>query len=155
MRINKIFRITVYGVTFNGVEEVVSYVQSGKPKEGVYVKADSKGYPCFDSGDFNYETRRYWNFIFGRSKEEVEQNLQLIRDTAGSFNYCKLRKDVPMMYWGGDCADKEVVSGGSKDVVISEAELPSPSKPKQPGRVPAGESRMERIMEKLKADMHK
>lgn len=60
-----------------------------------------------------------------------------------------------MMYWGGDCADKEVLSGGCKDVVISEAEISFPSKPKQPGRVPAGESRMERIMENLKADMHK
>lgn len=155
MRVNKIFRIMVYGVTFNGVREVVSYVQSGKPKEGVYVKADSKGYPCFDSDDFKYETGRYWNFVFGRSKEEVEQRFQLIRDTEGRFNYCKLRKDVPMIYWGGDCAHKEVVSGGSKDVIISEEDVPFPSKPKQPGRVPAGESRMERIMENLKADMHK
>lgn len=80
-----------------------------------------------------------------------------MRNTAWDFNYCKLRKDISMLYWGGASPDSGLLGSECENdrVVIAECKQIFQKKIKQPGRVPAGESRMERIMEHLREDMKK
>lgn len=95
--------ITVYGVTFHGFSDLKTYALSGRPKEKVYVGEDSKSYPCFDSSDYAFENRCYWNFVFARSKGELESKLDSLRRFQANGNYYKLNSEIyPMAYFGGD-----------------------------------------------------
>lgn len=64
---------SVFGVTFANIDEFLKYVNSGEAKDGIYVGADSKAYLCFDSSDYAYEDRRYWNFVFAMSKDDLKK----------------------------------------------------------------------------------
>lgn len=96
--------VTVYGVAFHGVDEIIKYALKGTPKEGVYVGEDSQGYPCFDSYDYATENRRYWNFVFARSESELSQKLAILHDQPlTKYDYCKLaHRLAPMAYFAGD-----------------------------------------------------
>lgn len=95
---------SVCGVTFANIDELLKYVNSGEAKDGIYVGADSMSYPCFDSSDYAYEDRRYWNFVFAMSKTELERKMVLLKEAKPTgVNYCKLTaKFHPMAYWQGD-----------------------------------------------------
>lgn len=95
---------TVCGVTFANINELINYAKSGEAKEGVYVGADSEAYPCFDSSDYAYEDRRYWNFVFAMSRAELERKMELLKTSKLTGpGYCKLTADLhPMAYWQGD-----------------------------------------------------
>ncbi len=96
-------RVIVYGVTFHGAADLLKYALSREPKEGVYVRQDSKGYPCFDSSDYAYEDRSYWNFVFARSAEEADERLKTVKSFSPKGDYCKLcDHGFPMAYWAGD-----------------------------------------------------
>lgn len=97
-------RIVVLGAIFNGVEDIMLHERNGEPKNGVYVGADCKCYPCFDSSDWLYENRRYWNFVFAESKEELAGKLALLNKSGlRDCNYNKLTEKLhPMAYWEGD-----------------------------------------------------
>lgn len=110
-------KIIIYGVSFNGIEDLADHAWNEKPKDGVYVLTDSSHYPCFDSEDYAYEKRRYWNFVFGKTKEEARQMLQLVKDTPPQNNYYKLREDIPMIYWEGDSYTEEVINERCKDII--------------------------------------
>ena len=69
-------KIRVFGVTFKDIHEAISYALKGEPKEGVYVGVISERYPCFDSHDYAYENRRYWNIIFAKSEEDLNSKLE-------------------------------------------------------------------------------
>ena len=97
-------KFSVCGVTFVNIMEMLHYVASGEAKDGIYVGADSELYPCFDSHDDAYETRRYWNFVFAMSKADLAKKVALLKtaECSGS-NYCKLTPELhPMAYWGGE-----------------------------------------------------
>lgn len=96
--------ITISGVTFHGVEDILAHARSGEPKQGLFVADDSKGYPCFDSYDYATENRRFHNFIFAFQKDELEERLQkLKRMSQLRYNYNKLTPELhPMAYWEGD-----------------------------------------------------
>lgn len=49
-------KITIMGVTFDGVDDIIRHAVGGKPKGGVYVGEDSQGYPCFDFDDYATKT---------------------------------------------------------------------------------------------------
>lgn len=63
-------KITIFDVEFNGIEEIKEYALKGVAKDGVYVAEDSQSYPCFDSSDFAYENRSFWNLF----SHEIEKN---------------------------------------------------------------------------------
>lgn len=95
--------IRVYGVEFEDIYEVIRYSGSGKAKDGVYVDDDSQRYPCFDYEDYASENRYYWNFVFAKSKKELEKKMEALRKMDSSTNYDKLTEGLaPMIYWGGD-----------------------------------------------------
>lgn len=96
--------VTILGVEFQDVDEIIQYAQAHKPKDGVWVGADSESYPCFDSSDYAYEDRSYWNFVFARSKQEMVDKLDRLRGMSPlAGNYRKLTDSLrPMAYWGGD-----------------------------------------------------
>lgn len=95
--------IKVFGVTFHGIEEVIEYARKGIPKEGVYVGKDFERYPCFDSSDYAYENRYYWNFVFAQSEEELKKKVNTLILRKPEANYKKLTDELaPMVYWEGD-----------------------------------------------------
>jgi len=96
--------IKVYGVEFHGVMELKEYAVKGEAKEGVYVGMDAELYPCFDSSDYAYEDRFFCNFVFARSKEQLQKKLTSLRGMRQkASNYNKLTEGMaPMVYWEGD-----------------------------------------------------
>lgn len=95
--------IKVLGATFHGIEEVIEYARKGIPNKGVYVGEDSERYPCFDSSDYAYENRYYWNFVFAHSKEELKKKVKSLKIRKPEANYRKLTDELaPMVYWEGD-----------------------------------------------------
>ena len=108
-------KIRVLGVIFKDIHEAITYAQERKPKEGVYVGVISERYPCFDSHDYAYERRRYWNIVFAKSEEELNSKLAELNNTVHHINFCKYSDALaPMAYWGGDshyqgyCTDVEL-----------------------------------------------
>ena len=97
-------KITVLGVTFIGVEEIIQCALEKKAKHGIYVGCDSERYPCFDSSDYASENRSYWNFVFATSIFELDRKLSVLKDMKPlDSNYNKLTEDLhPMAYWMGD-----------------------------------------------------
>ena len=96
-------KIRVFGVTFKDIHEAIAYAQKGKTKKGVYVGVVSERYPCFDSHDYAYDHRRYWNIVFAKSEEDLNSKLAKLNNTVHSINFCKCSATLaPMAYWGGD-----------------------------------------------------
>lgn len=96
-------KIQVCGVTFDGIDEIIRYGKNKEAKNGVYVGIDSKLYPCFDSSDYAYENRYYWNFVFAMSKVELEHKLEALKTAKIDTNYNKLTEELhPMVYWEGE-----------------------------------------------------
>ncbi len=103
IELDKNSKIEVYGVCFNGIAEIMEFAHKGEPKEGVFVGEDAKIYPCFDSYDYATENRFYRNFVFAKSREEVETKLTTLKKATRYSNYCKLSDELaPMVYWQGD-----------------------------------------------------
>ena len=95
--------IKVLGTKFHGIDEVIEYARKGIPNKGVYVGEDSERYPCFDSSDYVYEKRRYWNFVFAQSSEELKKKRIALLLKKSDVNYKKLTEELaPMIYWEGD-----------------------------------------------------
>ena len=96
-------KIRVFGVTFKDIHEAIAYAQKGKTKKGVYAGVVSERYPCFDSHDYAYDHRRYWNIVFAKSEEDLNSKLAKLNNTVHSINFCKYSDTLaPMAYWGGD-----------------------------------------------------
>lgn len=151
MEIDKNRKIIVFGVSFSGVDEIMMYARKNEPKEGVFVGVDSQAYPCFDSSDYAYENRRFWNFIFAKTQAELNDRLVALENIKVGGNYNKLACDLnPMVYWGGDTASPMNV-GECEDIVIP-AVLPSQKSGDKSGQARQGKSRMEKLFERLKAD---
>lgn len=103
--------VTVYGVTFHGIEDLLNHAINKQPKDGVYVGEVSKHYPCFDSSDYAYETRFYWNIFFAKSPDELKRKQEKLENEVETrLNYRKLSDatpaDVmPVIYYEGDTND--------------------------------------------------
>lgn len=95
--------IHVLGVTFKNINEVIDYALEGVAKDGVYVGKDAELYPCFDSEDYASEDRFFWNIVFAKSLEELEDKKAELEDAFYNCNYEKFTEELaPMAYWGGD-----------------------------------------------------
>lgn len=113
---------SVCGVTFANIDELLKYVNSGEAKDGIYVGADSKAYPCFDSSDYAYEDRRYWNFVFAMSKADLKKKMALLKAAKPTgADYCKLTAELhPMAYWQGDTYHPIILSEEEKPEAVAE-----------------------------------
>lgn len=175
MQLANYSKITVYGVPFLGVEELIYRFLEGEPKDDVYVGGEREAYPCFGSEDWQYENRFYWNFVFARDPEELKAKAGRLRAMEGRYNCRKLCSDLgPMVYWEGD-ARRLMETNGSGDIAYVPARgrierFVPPEKPRE--RIPKGghprqgktkakrvteESprsmlRMDRLMAKLRED---
>ena len=147
-------KIIVYGVTFHGFPDLKKYALSEHPKDGVYVGEDSESYPCFDSLDYAFENRYYWNFVFAKSKEELESKLDSLKRFKANGNYYKLNCGIyPMVYFGGDNSMLLEVTE-CDDFVIPD--IIQRQKKEQKGKpVKTGKTRMELLIERLKGDVKK
>lgn len=152
MKIDQNRRIIVFGVSFGGVNEILMYALKNRSKEGVFVGEDSQLYPCFDSSDYAYEHRHFWNFVFAKTQAELEGKLDALKHIKAGGNYNKLTSDFyPMVYWGGDKASPMDV-GECGDIVIPNM-VPSPKcKNNKTATVRPNKSRMQQLMERLKED---
>ncbi|MBM6884068.1 hypothetical protein [Bacteroides caecigallinarum] len=97
-------KMTILGSVFYGVEDIINHALSGRPQNGVYVGYDSERYPCFDSEDFIYERRQYWNFVFAVSLDDLAVKLEKLKNMKQlGYNFNKLTQELhPMAYWQGD-----------------------------------------------------
>lgn len=97
-------QICVLGAQFENVYEIIRCAYDKEPKDGVYVGEDSERYPCFDYEDYASETRRYWNFVFATSENEMLEKLSKLKamDTLDSDYYKFTEELAPMAYWGGN-----------------------------------------------------
>lgn len=97
-------KMTIFGSVFYGVEDIINHALSGRPQNGVYVGYDSERYPCFDSEDFIYERRQYWNFVFAVSLDDLAVKLEKLKNMKQlGYNFNKLTQELhPMAYWQGD-----------------------------------------------------
>ena len=126
-------KITIMGVTFDGVDDIIRHAVGGKPKGGVYVGEDSQGYPCFDSDDYATENRCYWNFVFAASEQEMRQRLAELKEMPQlRANYDKLTSRLhPTGCWhlqGGPAlgARQRKNSKGAGSLPLLQAEAPVP-----------------------------
>ncbi len=102
-KIKNTAKFQVLGATFKDIREAIGYAVHGEPKDGVFVGEDSERYPCFDSEDYATENRYYWNIVFAKSKEELDDKLEELRNMPSHCNYDKLNESMaPMVYWEGD-----------------------------------------------------
>ncbi len=124
----KTAQIEVLGHTFQNLQEVrdaVSIIghshadwngnryireeQPSKPVLGLYVGLIYEPYPCFDSSDYAYEKRRYWNYFFSDSPITAE-DLTRLAEMLHKSNYRYIHEEMegfaaPALYWGGDSTD--------------------------------------------------
>lgn len=155
MQVNNQQRLQIYGVTFNGIQEIKRIAFGSGYYKGVYIGVDSQSYPCFDSWDYANEKRCYCNFIFAKSKDEVQSKLAALKQTKPGFNYNKMNKKFyPMIYWQGD-SYHPIVIGECEDIVsIAPKAKPIKEKPAEE-KVPGKKSRMELLMEQLRNENRK
>lgn len=105
-------KIQILGATFSSVHDIIHCAVKHIAKDGVSVGEDSERYPCFDSEDYADEDRRYWNFVFARSEDELKNKLEQLKTAPiVGGNYRKMNSDLfPMAYWGGDINYKVEIS---------------------------------------------
>lgn len=124
--INKTCQIEVYGVVFNGIEDIGRHAFNHEPKDGVFVGVDCKRYPCLDNYDSHFENRYFCNFVFAHSQEEVDQKLATLEHLPDSKNYNKLTYSLaPMIYWGGDFDSPMVIINAQENIDKETAQTPS------------------------------
>lgn len=142
-------KIQFFGVVFHGANDIIYHATRGIPKDGVYVGNSSESYLCFDSSDYAYEKRHYWNLVFARSKEELDKKMQILANKKSNGNYNKFTYDLaPMIYWEGDNYYPMRVTE-CEEVAIPEKKQP---KLKITQKRPA-KTKMELIMKRLKQEL--
>lgn len=98
-------QIHVLGTTFKGIYEIEHYLRNEIPKDDVYVGQFVKHHLWFDECD--YLSDNYWHcsFVFAKSKDEVENKLEKLRE----YEFPELREELaPMIYWDDEYDDMEV-----------------------------------------------
>ena len=98
-------QIHVLGTTFKDIYEIEHYLRNEIPKDGVYVGQFVKYHLWFDECD--YLSDNYWHcsFVFAKSKDEVENKLEKLRE----YEFPELREELaPMIYWDDEYDDMEV-----------------------------------------------
>lgn len=84
----------------------ITHEKPSNPIPGLYVGLVYEPYPCFDSSDYGYEDRKYWNFFFSR-KPITEGIINRLADMQCLSDARYVHKNMdesatPALYWGGD-----------------------------------------------------
>ena len=98
-------QIHVLGTTFKDIYEIADYSCKEMPKDGVYVGQLVRHHLWFDECD--YLSDNYWHrsFVFAKSKDEVENKLEKLRES----QFPEFREELaPMIYWDDKYDDMEV-----------------------------------------------
>ena len=95
-------QIHVLGTTFKDIYEIADYSCKEMPKDGVYVGQLVRHHLWFDECD--YLSDNYWwrCFVFAKSKDEVENKLEKLREPEFKENL------APMIYWDDEYDDMVV-----------------------------------------------
>lgn len=87
-------------------EPYISFEKPKNPIHGLHVLEFYEPYPCFDSSDYAYEDRFYWNFFFSKTpftKTEVRRLAFVKR--YGGLEFIKHEMEewmLPSIYFDGD-----------------------------------------------------
>lgn len=155
MQVNNQQKLQIYGVTFNGIQEIKRIAFGSGYYNGVYVGVDSQSYPCFDSWDYANENRCYCNFIFAKSKDEVQSKLTALKQAKPGFNYNKMNEMFyPMIYWQGD-SYHPIVIGECEEIMCVAPKAKRVKEKSVKEEISGKKSRMELLMEKLRNDNRK
>ena len=75
------------------------------PKDGVYVGVFVRHHLWFDECDYLSDNYLWRSFVFARSKDEVENKLEKLRE----HQFPEFREELaPMIYWDDEYDDMEV-----------------------------------------------
>jgi hypothetical protein len=97
--------LLVDGVVFEGIDAIKEYWRIQTDSSQPYIIERSQRFPCFDSSDYAYENRYFWNFLISRSKQEADKkakSMEQLEIVGGNFRLVteNLPADMrPMVYY--------------------------------------------------------
>lgn len=99
-------------IEFHGLNDIINHING---TNNIYIGSDTQRYPCFDSYDALYEDRKYQNYYFADSQQQLDDRKALMTDVDPQSNYCKLHQNtpidvLPMIYYRGE-GDKMTICG--------------------------------------------
>lgn len=80
--------LSIFGKIFEGIETIKDYWRNQTDSSRPYIIERSERFPCFDSSDYAYENRYFWNFLICRSKREADRkakDLAQLQVVGGNF----------------------------------------------------------------------
>lgn len=89
------YTISVNGVVFEGINDIKDYWRRQTDTSHPYIVERSQRFPCFDSSDYAYENRYFWNFLFCHSKKEAERKELIMAQLRQGDNFCLVNEDLP------------------------------------------------------------
>ena len=97
--------LSIYGVVFEGIDAIKDYWRDQMDSSQPYIIERSQRFPCFDSSDYAYENRYFWNFLICQSKLEADKkakSMEQLEVVNGNFRLVNknLSADMrPMVYY--------------------------------------------------------
>ena len=97
--------LSVLGVVFEGIDAIKDYWRNQTDSSQPYIIERSQRFPCFDSSDYAYENRYFWNFLICHSKQEADKkakSMEQLEVVKGNFRLINenLSADMrPLLYF--------------------------------------------------------
>lgn len=97
--------LSICGVVFEGIDAIKDYWRNQTDSSQPYIIERSQRFPCFDSSDYAYENRYFWNFLICHSKEDADKkakSMEQLKVVGGNFRLVSenLPADMrPMVYY--------------------------------------------------------
>lgn len=103
---------TYNNIEFHGLNDIINHING---TNNIYIGSDTQRYPCFDSYDALHENRKYQNYYFADSLQQLDDRKALMTNVDPQSNYCKLHQNtpidvLPMIYYRGE-GDKMTICG--------------------------------------------
>lgn len=95
MTLPKWCTLTVGGMVFEGIDEILNYVYTQTESSQPYIIERSQRFPCFDYEDFANENRYFRNFLFCCSKEEAKEKTMKMKLLSEGENFNLVNNDLP------------------------------------------------------------
>jgi hypothetical protein len=87
--------LSVCGVVFEGIDEILDYWRNQTDGSQPYIIARSQRFPCFDAEDYATERRFYRNFLICRSKKEADKKTMSMEQLREGSNFCLVNNSLP------------------------------------------------------------
>lgn len=97
--------LTICGVVLEGIDSIKDYWRNQTDSSQPYIIERSQRFPCFDSSDYAYENRYFWNFLICHSKQDADKkakSMEQLEVVRGNFRLVSenLPADMrPMVYF--------------------------------------------------------